>query len=311
MFDHICAVVVTFNRKQLLLRCLDAILNQSIKPGHLIVVDNASNDGTEQALASHGFLHRKGFTYYRLEENLGGAGGFHYGVKLADKRGYSFCWLMDDDGFPSQQCLEKLLTYKESYDFYGPLVLDEENHNKLCFPMRLPGKLRILRSVKDVYDYAVNGALKDVATPFNGIVLNLAMVHSVGLPKKEFFIWGDDIEYLQRILRAKGRVATVCDAVFHHPTDQNLGESMVFGLLHFNDTDSALKLYCLCRNNVANLLEYKGKISALIFIAKCFWFYLFTKPSIKKLVLSFKAICHGLSGNFSYHKVILNGCRTL
>lgn len=42
----ICAVVVTYNRKDLLLNCLQALQAQSYPPSHIVVVNNTSTDGT-------------------------------------------------------------------------------------------------------------------------------------------------------------------------------------------------------------------------------------------------------------------------
>ena len=46
----ICAVVVTFNRKELLINCLNAINEQTYKPHTVIIVDNASTDGTKDLM---------------------------------------------------------------------------------------------------------------------------------------------------------------------------------------------------------------------------------------------------------------------
>jgi len=42
----IAAVVVTYNRLELLKQCIDSIKNQTRKPDEIIVVNNSSTDGT-------------------------------------------------------------------------------------------------------------------------------------------------------------------------------------------------------------------------------------------------------------------------
>ena len=57
----ICAVVVTYNRKELLINCLNAINQQTYKPHMVLIVDNASTDGTKDFVAEN--------EYYNIEKN--------------------------------------------------------------------------------------------------------------------------------------------------------------------------------------------------------------------------------------------------
>ena len=104
----VAAVVVTYNRKDLLLRCLAAIEQQSHAVDAVFIWDNASNDGTQEALREAGWAERDHVQIIRSEENLGGAGGFHQGMKRAYDAGYDWLWLMDDDTIPRQDCWEHL-----------------------------------------------------------------------------------------------------------------------------------------------------------------------------------------------------------
>ena len=88
MPNSVAAVVVTFNRSRLLLECLASLLGQTQRLAKIIVIDNASSDGTQQALASHGYLAHPDIDYVRLPHNTGGAGGFHEGVKRGYEGGF-------------------------------------------------------------------------------------------------------------------------------------------------------------------------------------------------------------------------------
>lgn len=79
----VCAVVVTYNRKELLLECLDAILKQTSSIDKLLVIDNNSTDGTEDTLREKQYLGKKVIQYVKLPENIGGAGGFCEGIRRA------------------------------------------------------------------------------------------------------------------------------------------------------------------------------------------------------------------------------------
>ena len=111
---RVTAVVVTYNRKELLVECLQALLAQTVFDTgagcelEILVVDNASTDGTASSLSP--LLEREPRIHYMLlEENLGGAGGFCAGMKRAVEEGCDYVWIMDDDTIPKPQALEKLL----------------------------------------------------------------------------------------------------------------------------------------------------------------------------------------------------------
>jgi len=85
---RVCAVVVTYNRKDLLVECLEALRRQTGPLDAIYIIDNASTDGTPELLRSRGY--RDGavienpldgseiiIRYVRLPVNTGGAGGFH------------------------------------------------------------------------------------------------------------------------------------------------------------------------------------------------------------------------------------------
>src|SRR5262249_14986996 len=105
----VTAVVVTYNRRDLLLESLAAVLAQNRAPDSVIVVDNASADGTADAV-------RKAFPGVQLAElarNSGGAGGFAAGLALALAGAADLIWLMDDDTVPEPGALAALLAARD------------------------------------------------------------------------------------------------------------------------------------------------------------------------------------------------------
>ena len=109
----VTAVVVTYNRLPLLRRCLAALQGQTAQGLRVLVVDNASADGTAEYLKT---LAMSGLVCRILTENLGGAGGFAYGMQAAAKLGCKAVWLMDDDTLPEPQALEALLAADAAMD---------------------------------------------------------------------------------------------------------------------------------------------------------------------------------------------------
>ena len=298
---RVVAVVVTFDRLGLLQR-LVATLGEVPEVAEVLVVDNASTDGTGAWLAREG--HGSAVHGRTLPDNRGGAGGFHEGLRWAVERGADLVWLMDDDGLPDPGCLATLLAVPD-LDFWGPLVVDEADPGRLVFPIRLPGGTRVVHRMADVEAAAVDGLIRDVVIPFNGVLVTRALVERIGLVREEFFIWGDDHEYRLRAERAGARIATVVGARVRHPSVGDLGTPMAFGRTTYNHSPSDLKHYCMARNNLVNLRDYRGWPSALAFVAKTAWFYTFTRPSAGRILLSVRAWRAALRGDFTGHRRFL------
>lgn len=301
---EVAAVVVTYNRLPLLQRLVSRL--QEIPEVDLIlVIDNASTDGTGDWLSTAGEQEPR-LRFKILPVNAGGAGGFEAGLNWAHELGAELAWLMDDDGIPEHDCLEKLLEFRGDFDFWGPAVLAEQRPDELCFPIRLPGTTTGLRSLRQLEEVSTYGIVRDVVIPFNGVLVTRELVDRIGSVKAEFFIWGDDVEYLWRAKKAGARIATVVDSHFFHPATDDLGTPMMRGLTTYNHSPSDLKHYCMARNNTVNLFAHYGPLHAAAFWGKTAWFYAFVRPDLKRLGLSAQAIVAGLRHDFSGHQRFLN-----
>lgn len=304
--NTVCAVVVTYNRKELLLRCIRVIESQSHKVNAICIVDNASQDGTPEALLSTGYiknipspagitygrtLHSK-VIYVRLAENSGGAGGFHEGMKTAFAEGYDLLWLMDDDGLPDADCLRKLIEKMHEYslDVIGPIVLDIENPELLAFPYR------DCRTLSDCYSKATGGILPGRLNPFNGILVKRQVVEKIGYPRKEFFIWGDEVEYYYRMKKAGCKIATALDAKFYHPKNRLLMHKILGGRLRVWYTENPERNFIFLRNYFYVSSRY-DRIKFFVALLMYTYFYFFVrkaKPHEIKLFL--KALLYGILG---------------
>lgn len=205
--------MVTYNRKELLRECLEALLVQSRPSDEILIVDNASTDGTREML-------KREFSHVRvlsLAENVGGAGGFHAGMKWAYERGYDWSWLMDDDSIPNHSALEKLLLAREVLQDLGgkPVLLaskvvweDGDLH-----PMNLPAPYHQKR---ELFTRALERGYMLIRTAsFVSILLDREAVEKYGLPCKDYFIWGDDLEYSGRVLRGENGYLVPGSVVLH------------------------------------------------------------------------------------------------
>ena len=190
------AIVVTHNRKEVLRECLAALAGQERVPDRVLVVDNASSDGSA-AMVEHEYPQAE---LLALSVNEGGAGGFHEGMKRAHAGGADWMWLMDDDTIPEPRALAELLGTPARLDSRPSMLAskvvwkDGRTH-----PMNRPGLER--RRV----DRLIDGAERKLApvrfATFVSLLVAGDVVDRHGLPLKHFFVWSDDIEYTGRVLR--------------------------------------------------------------------------------------------------------------
>ena len=99
---NVTAIVVTYNRLPLLKQCLAALRAQTVQGFTVLLVDNASTDGTADYIKT---LAMPGLVCRNPGENLGGAGGFAYGIRAAAELGCEAVWIMDDDTLPEPDAL--------------------------------------------------------------------------------------------------------------------------------------------------------------------------------------------------------------
>jgi len=283
MSETVAAVVVTYNRKTLLVKCLRALLAQTRQVDKIIIVDNASRDGTYVSLVSEGILNIKNVEYVSLAENLGGAGGFDVGARKGYGEGYDWLWLMDDDGQPGEDCLFNLLTaFGPDVLFRSALVLDIDEPDKLAFRLKVHGVADVAYRREADAIAASGRVLPDVATPFNGILVHRRVLKEIGFPKKELFMWGDETEYLLRARKARIPIATSVDSLFLHPRDRMVANVVRIGNMSFTvvDVEDRLRSYLAVRNGAYIKLRYRGIRGLLRHVVKYTLFYFLKRGPI-------------------------------
>lgn len=254
----IACIIVTYNRKTLLKRCLEAVNAQTYKPTCVYITDNASTDGTIDSVQEWGFYNccknEIEYKYILNKKNEGGAGGFYLGMKTAfEENKFDALWVMDDDGQPDRNCLETLIPYLKTKDYIAPIVLSDEDHETCSFIPECT-----YAEICNKADH--NGVIENWASPFNGILFSSHFIKQIGFPKKEMFIWGDERNYHLRSI-AKGIIpVTIINAIHYHPIDrQSFATVGKEGkVLRVNNN---WKLYCYLRNIVYNSFRHDNSIS--------------------------------------------------
>ena len=122
-------IVLTWNQKSLIKEFTDSILENTITPSRLIIIDNASKDGTQDYLKT-----LKGNEIVKIEvifnkENLGYVGGMNQGLVLSKSE---YVCLMNNDVLVTKGWLSKMIKVAESHPQIG--IVNPQSNNFGVFP---------------------------------------------------------------------------------------------------------------------------------------------------------------------------------
>ncbi len=209
----IAAVVVTFNRLSLLKECIQSLQNQTRILDEIIIVNNSSTDGTYEWLKE-----QQNLTVI-TQENSYSAGGQYTGIKYATEKGYDWIWCLDCDVIADKKALELLLEFgvanKDNLGFLSSTIFFGDGN--LAYPNipELDAPYNVLNSV------IKNQPIPILSASFGSILLPREVVYQVGLPSKDFFIWGDDAEFTLRIIKYGYKGFLVTKSLAEHKNDSN------------------------------------------------------------------------------------------
>ncbi|WP_166849889.1 glycosyltransferase [Isoptericola sp. BMS4] len=232
----VVAVVVSFNRAELLGAALDALAAQTRPVDRVVVVDNASTDDALTVAREH----PSGPEVVALQRNTGGAGGFAVGLATAvADLGADLVWLMDDDTVPTPTALAHLLGARDAYDgdvtaLASRVVWTDGSDHPMNTPRTRPGT-----SPAELHRARAAGAVPVRSMSFVSMLVDAGAVRRLGLPVADFFIWNDDFEFSTRVLR-RGTGLYVPGSVVEHRTARLVG----------TDHDPGPRFYYEVRNKV-------------------------------------------------------------
>ena len=287
-------VVVTYNHLELLKDVIASIRQQTFADFDIVVVNNGSTDGTAD------WLNGQDDVITITQENLGGAGGFNTGMRYLAEHGYGYCWVMDDDVVCSPTALEELLkavVVRKDIGFVCSRVLGVDGR-----PMNTPFpavKSMNEGSYSDVFELVnIHAMVRLNHATFVSALFPSKIIFNVGLPYKEFFIWGDDSEYTTRIsCLYPSYVACRSEVVhkrllqgplsFYKETDMNrlkcffyLYRNQAFTRIKFGGAKGRLK-QCGIALFVLTKLLFKWDWRRLMIFAKSQFALLFFNPKVE------------------------------
>ncbi|MBZ4487084.1 glycosyltransferase family 2 protein [Microbacterium sp. cx-55] len=255
------AVVVTFNRLEKLKAVIESVRAQIEPVETLILIDNASTDGTREYLAT--LRDQDGIDVVTMPRNVGGAGGFAEGMRRGYGTGADFVWIMDDDCYPESTALAELTRgFADAVDELGPDV------PFACSVVKFTdGTICEMNNPVPTWDWGrllVKGQRNVMVTTcsFVSVLVPRWAIAEYGLPYAEYFIWFDDREYTLRLTRRCPGVQ-VLDSVVIHDMGENRGVN--FGMV---DPASVWKFEHGVRNEASYLFHHRGLLYYIEFGAR-------------------------------------------
>ncbi|MDO4898559.1 MAG: glycosyltransferase, partial [Rothia sp. (in: high G+C Gram-positive bacteria)] len=253
--ERIVAVVVTYNRLTLLPQTLAGIAAGSLTPDLVVIVNNASTDGTTDYLDQLSYELQTDVVH--LNTNVGGAGGFAVGIDRALARhAADLVWVMDDDTEPTENTLAE--AYRAWLD-YSPVRSERPVlvASKVSWSDGRDHPMNTMRTMFGAGKKRTDRAARVGARPirsasFVSILMDGAAMRATELPLAEFFIWNDDFEYTTRLAHHGNAIATERSVALHHTKTFGTTDAKP-GPRFYNDVRN--KLWVLCGRRTLSPFE--------------------------------------------------------
>lgn len=240
-FDPATATIaiVTYNRSGLLSRLLTSIGQMDPKPGHVVIVDNASVDDTTEVVESFRDSIGTEIVYRRLETNTGGSGGFSEGMRIAYDLGSTWIWLMDDDVEVLPDGLARMGKWAPRFKSIQGRRYDYDGSEfywqyRLSIPFGIPIPFAPAGFDASGYRDMNSGC-------FEGMFIHRDIVAQIGLPDPRFFIYWDDSVY--GWLASRKTSAVIVDEFVLRRTREIRQWDM--GIRHLNASSDAYRYYIM------------------------------------------------------------------
>jgi rhamnosyltransferase len=216
---RILAHIHTMNDAAVIEQALEGLRRQTRQPDAILIVDNASTDGTLDRTFP------ETATIIRNSENLGTSGTVLAGFAHALEHGFEWIWIFDADSVPEPEALESLLAFFER--------LPPEKQERVCFlagwPLTATGEvkqqpIRLERPMLEFVPLASDREFTECdCMIWSGTLFRMAAVDQIGLPTGDYVLDIAEIEYGYRARRLGFTSYIVHDSLIRHDVGRDAG----------------------------------------------------------------------------------------
>lgn len=216
---RVAAVICNYNKEKFVLECIQSVTESAFEKLDIIVVDNASSDGSVESIRNRFGSRVKLFVN---GENLGGSGGFNTGIRYALKEDYEYIWCLDNDVLVDENAIGELYAFMEGHPevgMTGSKVYHMENPDyvqqfgidiiwdEYCCEAKYHGCLEDGSMPEVVYSDAVAAC---------SVLVRASVIREIGLLPEENFLYWDDTEWGYRCNLAGYKVASLGSSQILH-----------------------------------------------------------------------------------------------
>lgn len=303
MAKEVGIVVCNYNKKDYIINCIQSILDADGDNYDVYVVDNASDDGSVEAIKEK---YSCKVTLIENKENLGGAGGFNTGLREVIKRGYPYIMCVDNDVRFDSKNITELLAFLKSHDDVGMVG------SKILF-MDVPYKIQTMGAMIDYEKYHVIDLNKYSTddenvpecvycdyVPACSLMVKAEAVKKVGLMPEENFIYYDDMDWGVRFNLAGYKVAGISAAKIWHKGGGSI-------------SNSTFNKYYMFRNRIRFFMKYldteRKKVFARFILDElyrsvCACSLKGANAMVKTFMYAYDDAIHGITGKAADYKIL-------
>jgi GT2 family glycosyltransferase len=259
----IAAVFVTMNRRETARTCLERLAAQTLRPERVLVIDNASTDGTAAMLAEAEECAGGWIICQKLDENVGNAGGMELALERMFGDGAQAVWILDDDSWPEPEALELLITADLPGDAVRSCRVVDLQTGALSWPLQVPagGVWRFL----ETNDPLPDGETLRIRRSWLGALIPRQVYERVGRVTGELFLRGEDEDYPRRIEAAGFPVFLVSASLLHHPPSGPMKHWEIGGYtVVLENSLNGNPLYYRLRNSWWMIRRDRGNLAAAV-----------------------------------------------
>jgi hypothetical protein len=298
--------ICNYNKADMVVKCVQAVLDQTYQDFDIFVVDNASTDNSVEMLkAAYG----EKVTIIQNPENLGGSGGFGRGIRTALEMDYKYFMLIDNDAFLDGRAVEYLHGYIETHGDVG--ICGAET-----LYLQDPNKIQDLGGKIDYVNYQWGGIIGGMVEMKGSAILECDYVASCcviartsavrifgGFPEENFIYW-DDIEWCTKCWRAGFKVVVNGNAKVLHDMSGASRQNM---FLRYYANRNRLKFFTKYLPE-EKLGDFYMKFTEQFFLESYGAMYKGMVGSVMTLWNALDDFMHGITGKAVEGRMVLYTC---
>lgn len=243
----VAIIILNWNGLSDTIECLESVMQLHYRAFEVVVVDNASSDGSVEAI-------KRDYPHVNMlcnQENLGYTGGNNIALRHALDQGFQYFWLLNNDTIVDPYSLSEMINIAESSPDVGllsPVIYHYDNSEEIQFcGSYVDAKRYNINHFKSIDDYIKYASETEISLWGTALLIKRRVVETIGFLDDNLFAYYEDCDYSCRTARAGFKNIVTLNAKVFHKDSRSTGSRT-----------APLQVYLRFRNNY---LFWKKNIS--------------------------------------------------